>query len=109
VVACWMLWLSGWETACAEEFGSNGVAFTGASDAAPVVAPVAAPVVTPVAVTAAGARSPEAAVEAAEALENDGPLANDRADNDNAGAASPTELTRPLWTPSRDWPCGSST
>ena len=84
MAACWTLWLSGWEAACAEDFGSNGVAFTGAMDAAAVAVAAVA-----VAVTAAGALSPEAAFEPAKAaVESDGPLASPA--GDNPGAASPT-------------------
>jgi hypothetical protein len=91
VAACCTLWLSGWEATCVEDFGSTGVAFTGATDAAGVVA------------ATAGALAPEAMFGPTEVpLDNDGPLANDGAGAEKVDARDAPGFAGPLCNPSRD-------
>lgn len=88
VAACWTLWLSGWEATCVEDFGSNGVAFTGATDATDATG---------------GALAPGTTFGLTEVpLDNDGPLANDGAGEEKADATGATEFAGPLCQPSRD-------
>jgi hypothetical protein len=82
VAACATLWLSGWEATCEEDFASNGVAFTGATDPATVAA------------LATGALAPDATFPTpGPALDNDGPFANDAA---GAEGAAPIGLAEAL-------------
>jgi hypothetical protein len=92
VAASWTLWLSGWEATCVEDFGSNGVAFTGATDAAAVV------------VATAGALALGATFGPTEApLDNDGPLANDDAGAEKVvDATGATGFTGPPCKPPSD-------
>ena len=91
VAACWTLWLSGSELTWVEDFGSNGVAFTGATDAAAL------------AVATAGALAPEATFGPTEApLDNDGLLANDGAGEEKVEATGATGFAGLLWKPPRD-------
>jgi len=91
VPACCTLWLSGWEATCVEDFGSNGVAFTGATDAAAVVA------------ATAGALTAGATFGLTEVpLDHDAPLANDGAGAEKVGATDATGFAGPLCKPSRD-------
>ena len=91
VAACWTLWLSGSELTWVEDFGSNGVAFTGATDAAAL------------AVATAGALAPEATFRPTEApLDNDGLLANDGAGEEKVEATGATGFVGLLWKPPRD-------
>ncbi|HKS50529.1 MAG TPA: hypothetical protein VJS67_01525 [Pseudonocardiaceae bacterium] len=94
VAACCTLWLNGWEATCAEDFGSIGVAFTGATDAAAVV------------VATAGALTLGATFGLAEtALDNDGPLANDGAGAEKVDAAGATGFAEPPCQLSTDGLC----
>ncbi|HEX5347282.1 MAG TPA: hypothetical protein VFW64_09340 [Pseudonocardiaceae bacterium] len=91
VAACWTLWLSGSELTWVEDFGSNGVAFTGATDAAAL------------AVATAGALAPEATFGPTEApLDNDGLLAKDGAGEEKVEATGATGFAGLLWKPPRD-------
>jgi hypothetical protein len=97
VAACWTLWLSGWELTCVEDFGSNGVAFTGPTDAAALVA------------ATAGALAPDATFGPTEVpldhdgpLENDWPLENDGAGAEKVDATGATGFAGPLCKPARD-------
>lgn len=91
VAACWTLWLSGWDATCVEDFGSNGVAFTGATDAAAL------------ALATAGALAPGVTFGPTEApLDNDGPLANEDAGEEKTAAAGATGFTGPPCRPPRD-------
>ena len=94
MAACCTLWLSGWEATCVEDFGSTGVAFTGATDAAAVVVVV---------VATAGALAAEATFGPIEVpLDNDGPLANDGAGAEKVDARDAPGFAGPLCKPSRD-------
>ena len=93
MAACCTLWLSGWEATCVEDFGSTGVAFTGATDAAAVV------------VATAGALAPEATFGPTEVpLDNDGPLANDGAGAEKVDVRDAPGFAGLLWKLSAgDW------
>ena len=94
VAACWTLWLSGCEATCVEDFGSIGVVFTGATDAAAVV------------VATAGAVALAATFGLAEApLDNDGPLANDGAGAEKVDATGATGFAKPPYQLSTDGLC----
>ena len=91
MAACCTLWLSGWEATCVEDFGSNGVALTGATEAAAVV------------VAMAGALALGATFGLTEVpLGDDGVLANDGAGAEKVDATGPTGFAEPLCQPSRD-------
>ena len=87
VAACCTLWLSGWEATCAEDFGSIGVAFTGATDAAAVV------------VATACALAAGATFGLTEAPLDTGPLANDDAGAEKVNAAGAAGLAGPPCQP----------
>lgn len=90
MAACCTLWLSGWEATCVEDFGSNGVAFTGATDAAAVV------------VATAGALTPGATFGLTEVpLDHGEPPANDGAGAEKVDATGTTGFAGPLCQPSR--------
>ena len=84
MAACATLWLSGCAATCEDDFASNGVAFTGAAEAATLEA------------LATGALPDATFGTAGPALENDGPLENDAAGAEKAGPADPTGLAGPL-------------
>jgi hypothetical protein len=87
VAACCTLWLSGWEATCVDDFGSNGVAFTGATDAAAVAA------------ATAGALAAGATFGLTEAPLDTGPLANDGAGAEKGDAAGAPGLAGMPWKP----------
>lgn len=91
VAACCTVWPSGSEATSVEDFGSTGVAFTGATDAAAVVVATAGAVAT--GVTFGPTEAP---------LDNDGSLENDCAGEKKAGATAATGLAGPLCKPPRD-------
>ena len=83
VAACCTLWLSGWEATCVEDFGSIGVALTGATDPPAVVT------------VTAGALALGATFGLTDALLGIAPLANDGAGAENVDAAGTTEFDGP--------------
>ena len=88
VAACCTLWLSGWEATCVDDLGSNGVAFTGATDAAAVV------------VATAGALAAGATFGLTDVpLDHDGPLPNDGAGMEKVDAAGATGFAGPPCKP----------
>lgn len=100
VAACCTVRPSDSEATCVEDFGSTGVAFTGATDAAAVV------VATVGAVAAGVTFGPtEAPLVNDGPLDNDGPLENDGAGAEKVDATGATAFVGPLCNPPRDRPC----
>ncbi|MGH3852220.1 MAG: hypothetical protein ACRDR6_01715 [Pseudonocardiaceae bacterium] len=84
MAACTTLWLSGWDAACEGDLASNGVAFTGATEAATLAA------------LATGALAPDATSATTGAtLDTDAVIAG----AEKTGPAEPTGLTGPLEKP----------
>jgi hypothetical protein len=83
VAACCTLWLSGGDATCVDDFGSIGVALTGATDPAAVVA------------VTADALALGAMFRLTDAPLVSAPLANDGAGTENADAAGATEFAGP--------------
>lgn len=117
VAASWMLWLSGWDAACESDRVSNGVALTGAADAATLAALATG------AFEAAGLEAP--ALDSDGPFETDGPLDRDgpldeppendgpfdsdgpfASDGEGENPAAAGAIGPPCGPP-KDWPCWS--